>query len=206
MIKRRFAAGTIFSTLCVITDNPPMKLLITSIGLLLTSYCLTLSAQDPVRNAYKKNEEKADKDLVDKDVAEFLVKAAEGRLMNVNGGKLAVLKGSTSEVRNYGQLMVKEETSMLDELKKVAAERNITLPDGVSDKKREGQMDLSEEAGKDFDEQFIKMMQTGLEHDIKLFEKANSISDAGIVDFSKKYLPVMQSHLEKLAGVKDKGL
>ena len=183
-----------------------MKLLITCKILLLITCCEPLAAQDPVRNAYKKNEEKADKDLVDKDVAEFLVKATEGRLMNINGGKLAALKGSTSEVRNYGQLMVKEETSMLDELKKVAADRNVTLPDGVSDKKREGQMDLSEEAGKDFDEQFIKMMQTGIEHDIRLFEKATNISDAGVADFSKKYLPVMQSHLQKLAGVKNEGL
>jgi len=182
-----------------------MKLLITCINLLLITYCPPLVAQDPVRNAYKMNEEKADKDLVDKEVAEFLVKAAEGRLMNINGGKLAVLKGSTSEVRNYGQLMVREETSMLDDLKKVAAEKNVTLPDGVSDKKREGQMDLSEEAGKDFDEKFIKMMHTGLEHDIKLFEKANNISDTGITNFTKKYLPVIQSHLEKLTGAKDEG-
>jgi putative membrane protein len=177
-----------------------MKSLIPCIILLLTTCCLTLTAQDPVRNAYRINEEKADKDLVDKDVAEFLVKAAEGRLMNINGGKLAVLKGSTSEVRSYGQLVVKDETSMLDELKKVAAERNVTLPNGVSDKKREGQMNLSEEAGKDFDEQFIKMMRTGLEHDIKLFEKANNSGDVGIASFSKKYLPLMQSHLEKLTG------
>ena len=183
-----------------------MKLLIACKILLLVACCEPLTAQDPVRNAYKKNEEKADKDLVDKDVAEFLVKATEGRLMNINGSKLAVLKGSTSEVRNFGQLMMKEESSMLDELKKVAAERNVTLPDGVSDKKREGQMDLSEEAGKDFDEQFIKMMQTGIEHDIKLFEKAANISDAGIADFSKKYLPLMQSHLQKLTAVKSEGL
>ncbi|HMG93486.1 MAG TPA: DUF4142 domain-containing protein [Chryseolinea sp.] len=178
-----------------------MKLLITCMIPLFVTYCLPLSGQDPVRNAYKKNEEKADKDLVDKDVAEFLVKAAEGRIMNINEGKLAVLKGSISEVRNYGQLMVRDQSSMLDEIKKVAAERNITLPDGVSDKKREGQMDLSEEAGKDFDEKFIKMMDTGLEYDIKLFEKAKGIDDAGVTTFVEKYLPVIQSHLEKLQQV-----
>ena len=180
-----------------------MKLMLTCIIPLLVTYCLPLAAQDPVRNAYKKNEEKADKDLVDKDVAEFLVKAAEGRLMTINEGKLAVLQGSTSEVRNYGQLMVRDQSAMLDEIKKIAAERNITLPDGVSDKKREGQMDLSEEAGKDFDEKFLKMMNSGLASDIKLFEKAKVISDPGITGFATKYLPLIQSHLEKLEAVKD---
>jgi len=159
--------------------------------------------QDPVRNAYKKNEEKADKDLVNKDAAEFLVKAAEGRMMNINEGKLAVLKGTTSEVRNYAQLIVKDQTTILDEIKKIADERNITLPDGVSDKKREGQMELSEEAGRDFDEKFIKMMHSDLEDDIKLFEKAVDIKDPGITTFAKEYLPLIQSHLQELELLKD---
>jgi putative membrane protein len=180
-----------------------MKLLSTCINLMLIIYCLPLVAQDPVRNAYKKNEEKADKELIDEDAAEFLVKATEGRMMNINEGKLAVLKGTTSEVRNYGQLMVKDQTMMLDEIKKIAGERNITLPDGVSDKKREGQMDLSEEGGRDFDEKFVKMMHSGLEDDIKLFEKAIDINDPGISSFAKKYLLLIQSHLEKLDGVKN---
>ena len=180
-----------------------MKLLSTCINLVLIIYCLPLSAQDPVRNAYKENEEKANRDLVNEDVAEFLVKAAEGRLMKFNEGKLAVLKGTTSEVRNYGQLMVKDQTTMLDEIKKVAGERNITLPDGVSDKKREGQMELSEEAGRDFDEKFIKMMHSDLEDDIKLFEKAVDIKDPGITTFAKEYLPMIQSHLQQLELLKD---
>jgi putative membrane protein len=180
-----------------------MKLILPCILPLLVTFCLPLMGQDPVKNAYKENEEKADRDLVDKDVAEFLVKATEGRLMNINEGKLAVLKGSTSEVRNYGQLMVRDESSMLEDIKKIAAERSITLPDGVSDKKREGQMNLSEEAGKDFDEKFLKMMSTGLESDIKLFEKAKLIDDSGITAFVTKYLPLIQTHLEKLEEVKD---
>ena len=170
---------------------------------MLLIYCLPLMGQDPVRNAYKKNEEKADKDLVNKDAAEFLVKAAEGRMMNINEGKLAVLKGTTSEVRNYAQLIVKDQTTILDEIKKIADERNITLPDGVSDKKREGQMELSEEAGRDFDEKFIKMMHSDLEDDIKLFEKAVDIKDPGITTFAKEYLPLIQSHLQELELLKD---
>jgi predicted outer membrane protein len=92
---------------------------------------------------------------------------------------------------------------MLDEIKKVAGERNITLPDGVSDKKRESQMDLSEEAGRNFDEKFIKMMHSDLEDDIKLFEKAVDINDPGITTFAKQYLPLIQSHLQKLELLKD---
>jgi predicted outer membrane protein len=98
--------------------------------------------------------------------------------------------------------MVREESMMLDEIKKIAAEQNITLPDGVSDKKREGQMDLSEAAGKDFDEKFVKMMVSGLEHDIRLFEKAKSIDDNGVAAFAEKNLPILQTHLGNLERMK----
>ena len=165
-----------------------------------------LPAQDPVRNAIKENEEKVERDLVDKDVAEFLVKAAEGRLFTISESKLGVLKGSTSEIRSYGQLMIKDQTSMLEELKRLAGERNISLPDGVSDKKREGQMDLSEESGKEFDEKFVKMIHAGLEQDIKLFEKARGSSDPGIKDFVERHITVIQSHLEKIQRIESDDL
>lgn len=180
-----------------------MKALFIYITTFLVTFCYHLSAQDPVRNAIKQNEEKADRDLVDKNVAEFLVKTTEGRLITIKEAKLGVLKGTTSEVRSYAQLLIKDQTSMLEEIKKIAADRDITLPDGVSDKMREGQMDLSEEAGKDFDAKFIKMIQTGLERDIKLLEKANEFSDKGINDFAEKYIPAIQSHLEKIQRIEE---
>lgn len=155
-----------------------------------------LAAQDPVRNAIKQNDEKADHNLVDKDVAELVVKIAEGRLITINEGKLAVLKGNTAEVRSFGQSLVKGQTSMLEDLKKMAVERNITLPDGVSNKKRVGQMDLSEESGEDFDEKFIKMIESTLEQDIRLFDKAQESNDAAITNFSKKYSSLIQSSLQ----------
>lgn len=170
----------------------------TAVFILFVVSGFSVCSQDPVRNAYKDNEDKADRDLVDKNVAAFMVGAAEGRLMNINESKLAVLKGSTSDIRNFGQSMIKSETALLNEIKRIAAARNITLPDGVSDKKREGQMELSEEAGKDFDERFLKMMKSGLEDDIKLFEKGNELDDPDVKEFVKTYLPIIRSHLDQL--------
>ena len=183
-----------------------MKIIIFCTTIFFIACCINARSQDPVKNAYKENEEKAEHDLVDKNVAEFLVKATEGRLLCINEAKLGVLKGSTSDVRNYAQSMVKDQTSMLDELKKIAAERNITLPDGVSDKNREGQMDLSEEAGKDFDEKFIKLIRLALERDIKALENANELDDPEIKLFAEKYRPLIQSYLESIQRIEDEDL
>lgn len=180
-----------------------MKPLFLFIAIVLLTSSIQVAAQDPVRNAIRENEEKVDRKIVDEGVAEFLVRAAENRLMNINESKLAVLKGATSDVRNYGQLMIMDQTAMLEEIRKIAGERGISLPDGVSDRKREGQMDLAEESGKDFDEKFLKMMESGLERDIRLFEHAKNVNDVGVVTFVKEYLPVVQSHLHQLHDIKE---
>jgi len=184
-------------------ERVQIKQLFVFIATVLVMSSIQVAAQDPVRNAIRENEEKVDRKIVDEGVAEFLVRAVENRLMNINESKLAVLKGATSDVRNYGQLMIMDETALLEEIRKIAGERGITLPDGVSDRKREGQMDLSEESGKDFDEKFLKMMESGLQHDIKLFENAKNVNDDGVATFVKEHLPLIQSHLNQLQDIKD---
>jgi putative membrane protein len=93
---------------------------------------------DPVKKANKVNDKKADNNLVDEDVADFLVKSADARMMDAQEGKLAAEKGTTKAVRDYGELMMKDQSTLLKKIKGLAAKRNITLPSGISDKKDDG--------------------------------------------------------------------
>ncbi len=165
---------------------------------------LTVQAQekDPVKKAEAANEDKADEDLVDEDVAEFLVKSADARMMDAKEGKLATVNATSAALRKYGELMIKDQSLLLDKIKALAAKRNITIPTGISDKKQEGRDDLAKEKGKDFDDKFIKMMVIDHERDIKLFKKATECKDKGVSEFAKKYLPVIQSHLDKINEIK----
>jgi putative membrane protein len=131
-------------------------------------------------------------------VADFLVKSADARMMDAQEGKLAAEKGTTKAVRDYGKLMMKDQSTLLKKIKGLAAKRNITLPSGISDKKDDGREDLSEESGEDFDEKFIKMMTIDHERDVKLFEKATEYDDAEVSAFAKANLPIIQSHLDKI--------
>jgi putative membrane protein len=158
--------------------------------------------RDPVKSANAANEKKSDKDIVDEEIADFLVKSADARMMDLQEGRLATQKGTSSQIRGYGQLMITEQTILLEEIKKLAEKRNITLPSGVSDKKEEGREDLAEESGKDFDEKFIKMMKLDHERDVKLFKKATECEDPEVREFATQYLPMIQSHLDKITEIK----
>ena len=185
------------------------KTMITAIAIyaaVMTMVLSILSAHaqetDPVKKANKVNDKKADNNLVDEDVADFLVKSADARMMDAQEGKLATEKGTAAPIREYGKLMMKDQDALLRKIKQLAAKRNIMLPSGISDKKEDGREDLAEEKGEDFDDKFIKMMIIDHERDVKLFEKATEFKDSEVSAFAKANLPIIQSHLDKIKAIK----
>jgi putative membrane protein len=142
--------------------------------------------------------------VVDEEVEDFLIKSADIRMMNAQGGLLASEKGTTSAIRLYGQQMMKDQSMLLEKLKRLAAARNINLPQEMSQRKVEHHQDMLEENGRDFDEKFIKIMTTDIERDIKLFRKACVSKDEEVSAFAQHYLPLIQSHLKKINEIRGK--
>ncbi|WP_428655079.1 DUF4142 domain-containing protein [Runella sp.] len=165
--------------------------------------CRTASQKsDSVATANKINKEKAEQSQLDKDIAEFLVEIADGRMMDKREGEEALKKGTTKEIRQYGQLMVKDQTKLLKEVKKLAKSHQITLPASISSEKQEGLADLMKEQDKDFDRKFVKMIAIDHERDIKLFKKAGMYDDVSVRRFVVKYYPMLETHLGKVEAIK----
>ena len=165
--------------------------------------CKTIEPNKNEVRVERKNAAKAEKGKVNKDIADFLVNAADGRMMGMKQGKLAVLKGTTSEIRAYGQLMESDQAKMLKVIKKLAKKRKITLPRIISAEKEDGFKDLTAKSEKAFDKKFIKMMKIDHKRDLKAFKNAREFNDPEIKAFAEEYLPMIQSHLDKLDGLKD---
>jgi putative membrane protein len=158
--------------------------------------------KDAVKKASKVNELKADNGEVDKKTAEFLVSATDARLMDSEEGKLAAARGTTAEIRSYGQLMVQDQQKMLSAIRQLAKRKNISLPDNISEKKADGREELAKQTGKDFDEKFIKMMIIDHKRDVKEFEDALLSDDQDVRAFANDYLPMIRSHLAKIERIK----
>ena len=154
-------------------------------------------------NAIAINEKGSDISLlVTEEVADFLLKSADARMMNAQVGLLAIEKGTNSAIRDFGQRIMKDHSLLLEKIKKLASERDIYLPDQLSTKKVGDHRNLSEENGRDFDKTFIKMIIADHERDLKLFKKAAQCNDSEVSAFAKRYLPLIQSDLEKIKKIK----
>jgi putative membrane protein len=178
-----------------------MKTVTTLVVILLCISACGPSDKDSVKQAHHKNINSS----IDEEISEFLTEAADARMMNIEQGKLASTRASNPAVRQYGELMVRDQTRMLKELRVLAASKNITLPIDLSHEKANGLEKLKEKSGEEFDEKFMDMMRTDHQRDVDEFEDATDFKDQDISRYARSYLPLIESHLEKIEEIEKSG-
>lgn len=136
------------------------------------------------------------------DIYRFIREASEARSMDLRQGKLAEQRATTRSLKDYGTLMIRDQASMLDDLKKIATLKKIEIDTTLGPDKSEGLQDLMQMHGRDFDNAFMRMMIIDHRRDVKKFEKALTSPDPDIQVFATKYLPLVKSHLEKIRSIK----
>ena len=101
--------------------------------------------------------------------------------------------------------MVKDHSKANDELKALASQKNITLPDSLSEDKQKKYKDLAEKKGTDFDKAYVSLMVDDHKQDIKEFEEASKdAKDAEVKAWAAGKLPTLNHHLETVQNLKDK--
>jgi len=100
-------------------------------------------------------------------------------------GRMAEQKGQSDEVKSFGKRMVTDHGKANDELKKIAAQKNLKLP------AKEPTVSWSS------DKAYIDMMVKDHEKDLAEFkEEANSGSDPDVKKFAEDTAKVVEEHLD----------
>ncbi|WP_310589728.1 DUF4142 domain-containing protein [Dyadobacter psychrotolerans] len=167
------------------------------------SACNSEKKEDSKEVAEEQNEEKFEDTKVEDDT-EFAVAAADGGMIEVKLGELAQTNGSSSAVKDFGKMMVKDHSKAGDELKALAQQKNITLPATLSDDKQKKYDDLAKKKGKEFDQAYASFMVDDHKEDIDEFqEAAKDGKDADIKSWAAGKVPTLQHHLEMAQAMKD---
>jgi putative membrane protein len=145
--------------------------------------------------AEDQNEEKFD-DRKEKDV-EFAVEAADGGLLEVQLGQLALSNASSPQVKQFAQMMVDDHGKANDELKALAAAKNITLPSTLSDKAMKIYNDIAGKAGSDFDKAYMDRMVKSHKDNLDDFkEEADEGADSDLRSWASAKISTLQHHLQ----------
>ena len=128
---------------------------------------------------------------------DFAEKAAMGGAAEVQSGRMAEQKGMNSQVKQFGARMAQDHAKAGDELKRIAAGKGLTLPQGPSPEDKREMDKLDKLAGDDFDRAYMSHMVADHKKDMAAFEKeASSGQDPDIKAFAAKTLPTLREHLK----------
>jgi putative membrane protein len=161
------------------------------------------SETDSKEIAEDQNESKFDS-VDTKGDAEFAVAAADGGMLEVQLGELAVSQASSATVKKFGQSMIDDHSKANEELKSLAAQKNITLPSTLSDKNQKRYDELAGKSGVEFDKAYAKFMVEDHKEDIDEFKKeADKGNDPDLKSWASGKVPVLEHHLSMAEAARD---
>jgi putative membrane protein len=133
----------------------------------------------------------------------FMLAAAQGGITEVKLGELAVQKGIRDDVKGFGQLMIKDHTVINGDLKALATQKGVTLPDGLDPEHQATVDKMAALTGTAFDDAYITGMVKAHTMDAKAFRAESAATqDAGIKRFLDNSLPVVERHLQHITAMK----
>ncbi|HWE24676.1 MAG TPA: DUF4142 domain-containing protein [Myxococcales bacterium] len=143
---------------------------------------------------------------------ELLPKLHHVNQEEIKAGHLAQQKGTSSDVKRYGAMLVTDHQKADHDLTALASKANIDLTamktDTKSQEKREvkqHKMDqLQGMTGKDFDRGFAQMMVNGHQHVIDVIKASRDDCSKQVQALLDKQLPVLQKHLDMAKDVLNK--
>jgi len=129
----------------------------------------------------------------------FMKDAADGGMAEVELGQLASSKGSSDEVKKFGQRMVDDHGKANDKLKQLAQSKNVELPNEPSAKHKATKRRLEKLSGEQFDHAYVAEMLKDHKKDVSEFEReSKNAKDPDVKEFASQTLPTLQEHLKEV--------
>ncbi|MBV9387402.1 MAG: DUF4142 domain-containing protein [Chroococcidiopsidaceae cyanobacterium CP_BM_ER_R8_30] len=147
-------------------------------------------ATSPGQPSTQANLSKADK--------QFMTKAAQGGMAEVQLAQLAAQNASSDAVKDYAQRMISDHTQINNQLMLLASQVGFTLPTTIDSKDQATYDKLSKLTGSSFDKAYIK--SAGVKdhtQQVSLFQhEAQKGQDPSVKAFAAQNLRTIQEHLQ----------
>lgn len=176
-----------------------------STGLIVGAFLFGMAScnqeQGAVEEAQQTNEQMAEGTAMEdqmQDISEFMTKTASVNMLEIEAGQLAQERAQMQEVKDYAQMIVTDHQNATQQLQQLAQQKNITLPDSMSQDHMDQMQNLRDATGQEFDQQYMDLMVSSHENAVSMFEDAsNNIQDQEVQSFASSTLPALRQHLDR---------
>jgi putative membrane protein len=128
----------------------------------------------------------------------FFVKAAQSDETEIAASKAAASKASAPEVKAFAENMIKDHTTVSDQLKELASKKGVKLPAQPSAAQQASLDAMSKMSATAFDQRYASEIGLAAHQEaVALYQKtAESAKDPDVKAFAAKNLPDLRHHLE----------
>ena len=132
----------------------------------------------------------------------FVKKALQGSMAEVQVAQVALQKSSNEQVKQFAQRMVDDHTKMIEDMKPVAQQLGVKIPDGPDKKQKAMMAKLQALSGDEFDKAYVQAMVKDHKEDDAEFKTEISSGQSQVVkDAATKGDPLIESHLQVIEGI-----
>jgi putative membrane protein len=157
-----------------------------------------VSAQATVNTSADRSTDQSESGKLSRGDANFVKEATQGGLMEVKMGQTAKDRGSSPEVKSYGEMLVKDHSKANERLTQLASQKGVNLAKDIEHKHTDHIMDMEKKSGADFDRAFIEHAVKDHRKDISKFERASrDLNDSELKAFATETLPKLRAHLQE---------
>jgi putative membrane protein len=129
----------------------------------------------------------------------FVAKAMQGGMAEVQLGQLTLQKSSDDQVKQFAQHMIDEHTRMIDQMKPVAQQLGVSVPNKVSKKDTKTMAKLEGLSGSAYDQAYIQDMVKDHKQDLSDFQtEASSGQDQTTKDAANQGSKIISQHLQMI--------
>jgi putative membrane protein len=140
----------------------------------------------------------ADTSKLTQDDRQFVKEAAQGGMLEVQLGQLALEKSKNDEVKQLAQRIIDDHQQANQRLQNIASAKQIDSPTQLDRQHQEQISKLQNLSGPRFDKAYVQGLVQDHTKDIAEFRShSNSTQDAALKDFTTSTLPTLEQHLQQ---------
>jgi putative membrane protein len=132
----------------------------------------------------------------------FILKAINSDLMKAELGSYADKYSTNQRIKNLGAMMAKDHRRTKTELKSIATDRNLIVPDEMDAAHKARVAALEKKKGVDFDKHYVDMIVTDQAKDLAEYKRMlKSASDTRLKTFLPRAITLLQLQLDSAKAI-----
>ena len=133
---------------------------------------------------------------------QFMLNAAAGGNTEIAASKIALDRSDNDRIKQFANMMVTDHSKAGDELKQIAGQKNVMLPDSVLPPQHQELQTLRTTSARNFNSAYISAMVKGHRGAVDLFENGSkNCENSDVKAFASKTLPVIKMHLDSIMAI-----